>query len=58
MTLTGIPIFDDERGIPRDQAVFHHQRAVLLTHDATRERRQEYVNRGLPLGDTITNAAL
>lgn len=58
MTLTGIPICDGERGIPRDQAVLHHQRAVLLTHDATRERHQEYVNRGLPLGDTIATAAM
>lgn len=49
MTLSGIPIFDAERGVPRDQAVLHHQRAVLLTHDETRDRRMEYLTGRLEL---------
>ena len=49
MTRSGIPVFDAERGVPRDQSVLHHQRAVLLTHDATRDRRAEYINCGLEL---------
>lgn len=57
MTQSGIPIFDADRGVPRDQAVLHHQRAVLLTHAATRERRENYVNCDLPLGNLITDAA-
>ncbi len=57
MTRSGIPIWDGDRNIPRDNGVLHHQRAVLLTHDATRERRQAYLNNGLPLGATIADCA-
>jgi len=54
MTKSGIPIYDEERSTPRDESVLHHQRAVLITHDATRERRQDYINCGLNLGSAIT----
>jgi hypothetical protein len=53
---TGIPQFDvnDEgKATPRDKRVLNHQRAVLLSHPDTIDRYTEYVNRGLPLGDTI-----
>lgn len=47
-----------DRSVPRDQGPLHHQRAVLLTHDATIQRRAEYVNHGLDLGNVISNSSL
>lgn len=56
MDSSEIPCVDHNRSVPRDQGPLHHQRAVLLTHDKTVERRQDYVNAGLPLGNAITDA--
>ncbi len=58
MTQAAIPVFDADRDTPRDDSALHHERAVLLTHDATRERRQNRLNSGLQLGDLISGGKL
>lgn len=56
LTATGIPEFEVKKGdntVPRDKRVLNHQRAVLLSHPETIDRYTEYVNKGLPIGETI-----
>ena len=58
MTEAAIPVFDPDRETPRDESVLHHERAVVLTHGATRERRQNRLNSGVQLRDLISGGQL
>ncbi len=51
---SGIPTNDDQTGMLRDQKGMHNQRAMLLTHPATVERRQLKLSNGVDLGDIMT----
>ncbi len=46
---SGIPDYEVQRAVGRDEGPLHHQRALMLTHDETVLRRQDYTNPGLPL---------
>lgn len=56
MDESGVPAVDTNRNVPRDQGPLYHQRAVLLTHQGTLLRQQDYLNNGLPLGNIVMNA--
>jgi len=49
-----IPTNDDQTGMLRDEKGLHNQRAMLLTHPATVERRQLKLSNGIDLGDIMT----
>lgn len=51
----GIPKHEDDTGIPRDCRHLNHQRATLLNHSETIQRYQAYYNKGLDLGNVVTN---
>lgn len=51
---SGIPTNDDPTGKPRDERGLHNQRAMLLTHPKTVERRQLKLSNGLDLDNIMT----
>lgn len=56
MDRSGVPAVDKHRNVPRDEGPLHHQRSVLLTHQGTVLRQQNYLNNGLALGDIVMDA--
>ena len=46
-----------EMNSPRDSRPFHQQRAVLLTHESTRERYISRIINGLSIGSLIANTS-
>jgi len=51
---SGIPTNDDPDSKPRDERGLHNQRAMLLTHPKTVERRQLKLSNGVDLDDIMT----
>lgn len=50
---SGIPTLDDPDDKPRDERALQNERAVLLSHPKTVERRLQQVNSSLPLGNAL-----
>lgn len=50
---SGIPTLDDPDDEPRDERALQNERAVLLSHPKTVERRLQQVNSSLPLGNAL-----